>query len=389
VGTYKAVGRYNTAAGIAPASMQLDKLKWESSTEYDFGVDLSLFDNKLTMTFDYYYKYTKDLLQKSIKIPSSTGYESSGSQIAYFNSGEISNQGLEYRFDWQIYQDNKWQVSANFNIARNTNTIEVLPSNLTPISYSLKNGEYAQKIATGTPTGSFFGYKYLGVYQNTEDTYAKDAENNTMLDLDGNPIVTKNGTYLCYAGDAKYEDINHDGLINEKDITYIGNCMPQVIGGGGMNVKYKNLSVTLNLHYRLGQKIINQARMSSESMYGSDNQSKAVLRRWRNEGDDTQIPRALWKYGLNYLGSDRFVEDCSYLRLQSVSVNYRFPKKITESLHLKTVSMFVTIYDLWTWTKYTGQDPEVNLPSKVLELAVDNAQTPRSMRFSLGLNVYF
>ncbi|MDR0810962.1 MAG: SusC/RagA family TonB-linked outer membrane protein [Paludibacter sp.] len=389
VGTYTAVGRYNTSYGIAPQSMQLDKLKWESSTEYDFGVDLSLFNNKLTMTFDWYYKYTKDLLQNGIKIPSSAGFENSGSKIPYFNSGEVSNTGWEYRFDWNVFQNKDWYFAANFNIARNINTIEVLPDNLTPVSYSLKNGEYAQKIATGTPTGSFFGYKYLGVYQNTEDTYAKDESGNIMYNLDNEPIITKNGTFVCYPGDAKYSDENHDGVINEKDIVYIGNCMPQVHGGGGVNVKYKNLSLTVNMHYRLGQKIINQARMNSESMYGSDNQSKAVLRRWRNEGDDTQIPRALWKYGLNYLGSDRFVEDCSYLRMQSVSLNYRFPKSICSSLNINTLSMFLTVYDLWTWTKYTGQDPEVNLPSKVLDLAVDNAQTPRSLRFSLGLNINF
>lgn len=389
VGTYSSIGKYNTATGIAPASMQLDKLKWESSTEYDVGVDMSMFDNKLTMTFDYYYKYTKDLLQAGIKIPSSTGYDVNGSRIAYFNSGEVSNLGWEYRFDYKMIDRKDLKVTANFNVARNINKIEALPENLAQTSYSLKNGEYAQKIITGTPTGSFFGYKYLGVYQNTEDTYAKDEEKNIMYNMDGDPIVTRNGTYVCYPGDAKYADMNHDGIINEKDIVYIGNSMPVIHGGGGINVIYKDFTVNVNLHYRLGQKIINEARMNSESMYGTDNQSKAVLRRWRNEGDDTQIPRALWKYGLNYLGSDRFVEDCSYLRLQSVSLNYRIPKKICEKLSVKTLNIFATVYDLYTWTSYTGQDPEVNLPGKVLDLAVDDAQTPRSLRISAGLNLIF
>ncbi|MDD4990853.1 MAG: SusC/RagA family TonB-linked outer membrane protein [Paludibacter sp.] len=389
VGTYKSVGKYNTATGIAPASMQLNNLKWESSTEYDFGVDISLLKNKLTMTFDYYYKYTKDLLQKGMSIPSSTGYDSNGSTIAYFNSGEMSNTGLEYRFDYTIVSTKKWNVAANFNIARNINKIEALPENMTQSNYSLSNGQYAQKVITGTPTGSFFGYKYLGVYQNTEDTYAKDDKNKIMYNLDGNPIVTKNSTYTCFPGDAKYADINHDGIINEKDIVYIGNCMPVIIGGGGASVKYQDFSLNINFHYRLGQKIINQARMNSESMYGTDNQSIAVLRRWRNEGDDTNIPRALWKYGLNYLGSDRFVEDCSFVRLQSLSLNYRIPKKICDKLQIKSLMVFATAYDLFTWTSYTGQDPEVNLPSNILTLAVDNAQTPRSLRLSAGINLNF
>jgi TonB-linked SusC/RagA family outer membrane protein len=389
VGTYSAVGKYNTATGIAPASMQLDKLKWESSSEYDVGLDLSLFNNRLTMTFDYYYKYTKDLLQKGISIPATTGYDSNGSTIAYFNSGEVSNQGWEYRFDYTILDKKNWRISSNFNIARNINKIEALPENMTAATYSLKNGEYAQRIITGTPTGSFFGYKYLGVYQNTEDTYAKDAENNVMYNLDGNPIVAKNGSYACYPGDAKYADINHDGVINEKDIVYIGNSNPVFTGGAGINISYKSFLVNMNFHYRLGQKIVNEARMNSESMYGTDNQSTAVLRRWRNEGDDTNIPRALWKYGLNYLGSDRFVEDCSFLRLQSISLNYKISKKICESLKIKSLSIFATAYDLYTWTNYSGQDPEVNLPSKVLDIAVDDAQTPRSLRLSVGLNLNF
>lgn len=388
-GTYTSIGKYNTATAVTPASMQLNKLKWESSTEYDLGFDFSFLKNRLTLTMDYYYKYTKDLLQKEISVPTTTGYNSNGSEIAYYNSGEISNKGWEFRFDYTLFENKKWKISSNFNIARNTNTIEKLPENIAQSNYTLKNGEYAQKVITGTPTGSFFGYKYLGVYQNTQETYAHDQDNKVMYNLDGVPIVTKNGTYTCYPGDAKYADINHDGIINEKDIVYIGNCMPKVHGGGGINIKYNDFSVNMNLHYRLGQKVINEARMNSESMYGTDNQSTAVLRRWRNEGDDTDIPRALWKYGLNYLGSDRFVEDCSYLRLQSLSLNYRIPKKVCGKLNVKALSFFVTVYDLFTWTSYTGQDPEVNLPSKVLDLAVDNAQTPRSLRFSAGFNLNF
>jgi hypothetical protein len=142
-------------------------------------------------------------------------------------------------------------------------------------------------------------------------------------------------------------------------------------------------------HYRLGQKIINKARMDSESMYGTDNQSTAVLRRWRNEGDDTNIPRALWGYGLNYLGSDRFVEDCSFLRLKTLSVSYNVPRKVCKKLYTNSINLFITGYDLFTWTKYTGQDPEVSLPNGITELAYDNAQTPRSKRYAAGITVNF
>ncbi|MGN1264123.1 MAG: SusC/RagA family TonB-linked outer membrane protein, partial [Prevotella sp.] len=221
------------------------------------------------------------------------------------------------------------------------------------------------------------------------DTYAKDAEGNIMYNMTGEPIVMKNGTYTCYPGDAKYEDINHDGKIDQNDIVYIGNSSPMLTGGGGFNLKYQNLSLTVFLNYRLGQKIINTARMNAESMYGTDNQSTAVLRRWRNEGDQTGIPRALYKYGLNYLGSDRFVEDCSYVRLQTLSLSYNLPKKFVKKIGLNSANVFFTGYDLLTFTDYNGQDPEVTLPSNVTDIAQDQAQTPRSKRICMGVNINF
>jgi hypothetical protein len=201
----------------------------------------------------------------------------------------------------------------------------------------------------------------------------------------------KNGTFVCFPGDARYEDVNHDGVINQSDIVYIGNSNPVVTGGGGFTLRYRKVSLTTFLHYRLGQKIVNQARMNSEAMYGTDNQSLSVLRRWRSEGDaaNTEIPRALWRYGLNYLGSDRFVEDCSFLRLKTLSLSYNLPKDFCRKVSINSANMFLTGYDLFTWTNYTGQDPEVTLPSNVTSIAVDNAQTPRSRRLSCGVTINF
>ena len=387
VGTYSSIGDYNTSAAIAPNSMQLNKLKWETSTEYDIGTDLGFLDNKLTMTFDYYHKETKDLLQTKVTIPSTVGYASN--QLAYYNSGRLSNIGWEYRIDYEIFRNKDWTVSANFNINRNVNKIIELPSNIAEENFSLKNGEYAQRLEPGVAVGSFYGFRYQGVYQNTADTYARDAEGNVMYDLQGKPIVMKNGSYVCYPGDAKYEDINHDGKIDANDVVYIGNSNPMLTGGGGFNVKYRGLGLTVFFHYRLGQKVINQARMDSEAMYGRDNQSKAVLKRWRTEGDNTDIPRALYDYGLNYLGSDRFVEDCSFVRLKTISLSYSIPKRICKKMKINGLNLFVTGYDLFTFSNYKGQDPEVSLPSKVTDLSKDNAQTPRSRRFSFGFNLNF
>lgn len=389
MGSYTAIGQYGTGSAIVPQSMQLNKLKWETSREYNIGVDFGFFKDKLTGTIDYYYKKTKDLLHKDYTIPLAVGFSSG--KMNYYNSGEMTNRGLELRMDYHAIDTKDWDLTFNFNISNNVNTIDKLPENMTSMVYTAKNGEYAQKLVMGTSVGSFFGYRYLGVYQNTEDTYARGEDGSIMRDLYGNPIVMKNidnkGT--CYPGDAKYEDVNYDGIIDKNDIVYLGNYNPTLSGGGGFNLKYKNLGMTVFMHYRLGQKVINQARMDAESMYGSDNQSKAVLRRWRNEGDDTDIPRALWGYGYNYLGSDRFVEDCSYLRLKTLSFNYVCPKSWCKQLHVNTISLYLTGYDLFTFSNYTGQDPEVSLPSKITDLAVDKAQTPRSKRYAFGITVNF
>ncbi|NLV38657.1 MAG: SusC/RagA family TonB-linked outer membrane protein [Bacteroidales bacterium] len=390
MGTYSALGDgYRDNPSIVPVSVQLNKLKWQTASEYDAGFDAGFLDQRLTATFDIYYKYITDLLQRRIAIPTTSGYNSQGNSIAYYNSGEMSNTGWEFRIDYTVVQNDDWRITLNYNIARNINRIEKLPENLPESSYSLRNGTYAQRIIVGAPVGSFFGYRYLGVYDTTLETYARDARGAVMTDLDGKPIVMKNGTYTCFPGDAKYQDINHDGVINQSDIVYIGNANPVVTGGGGFTAKFKQLTLTGFLHYRLGQKIVNQARMNSEAMYGTDNQSLSVLRRWRSPGDDTDIPRALWQYGYNYLGSDRFVEDCSFLRLKTISLSYGLPKNFCRKIKVNTINAFVTAYDLLTWTNYTGQDPEVTLPSNVTDIAMDRAQTPPGKRISGGLIINF
>ena len=391
VGTYASIGSYMDASAITANKMQLNKLKWETSTEFDVGTDITLWDGKLTATFDYYRKNTKDLLQRNYQVPSYIGYAPSSGvvRLNWFNSGRLRNEGWEFRIDYNVLKTKDWNFSVNWNVNRNINTIVELPENQSTEEYTFNNGEYAKRIIAGTAVGSFFGYKYKGVYQNTKDTYGKDAEGNIMYDLQGKPIVMTNGTYVCYPGDAKYDDINHDGKIDKNDIVYLGNSNPIISGGGGFNLKYKSLALTVFMHYRLGQKIINSARMNAESMRGSDNQSTAVLRRWRNEGDDTEIPRALWGWGFNYLGSDRFVEDCSFLRLKTLSLSYSLPKKFCKDLGMNSISMFVTGYDLFTFSSYTGQDPEVTLPSGITDLAMDSSQTPRSRRFSFGLTLNF
>ena len=384
-GAYSSLGEYMDMQAIYPTRMQLDKLKWQTTREWDLGIDLRLFD-RLNITFDYYDKKTSDLLLSNTALPVTTGY----SKIAWINSGVLSNKGAELRFDYMAIKNKNWTFSVNANVSRNINTVEELPATYNYENYTFGNGNYALRILEGAPIGAFYGYRYKGVYQNTEETYALDADGNVMRDYSGNPIIMRNGTVRTYPGDAKYEDINHDGVINENDIVYLGNANPKLIGGGGFQLKYKDLTLTTFFYGRFGQKIINKARMNLESMYGTGNQSTAVLNRWRAEGDDTDIPRALYGMGYNYLGSDRFVEDATFIRLKTLSLSWNVPKKWLQKLNwgVTRANIFVTGYDLFTWTDYKGQDPEVSMPSAT-KLVEDNSTTPVSKRFAFGLTLNF
>ncbi len=383
LGAYQSLGQYMDMSAVYPVRMQLDNLKWETTKELDFGFDLRLF-NKLNVTFDYYDKLTTDLLLANTKLPSSTGYNT----IKYINSGSMSNKGVEIRFDYEVFRNKDWTVSVNANVSRNVNKVKELPSTWVMDNYTFGNGNYALRIVENAPVGSFYGYRYLGVYQNTNETYARDAQGGIMNDWNGKPITMKNGTDPVFPGDAKYEDINHDGVINESDIVYLGNANPKFFGGGGFQVRYKQFTLTTFFYGRYGQKVINGARISLENMRGKGNQSTAVLHRWRSEGDDTDIPRALYGMGYNYLGSDRFVEDASFLRLKTLSISYNVPKKWLKKLGVTKLNVFATGYDLFTWTGYKGQDPEVKMPSAT-SLVKDNSTTPVTRRFSFGLNLDF
>ena len=383
LGAYKSLGQYMNMPAVVPDRMQLDNLKWETTREADFGIDLRLWD-RLNFTFDYYDKQTSDMLLKDTKLPVSTGYSS----VKYINSGKMSNKGVEMRMDYEIFRNKDWTISVNANISRNVNKVKELPSTWVMDNYSFGNGNYALRIVENAPVGSFYGYRYLGVYQNTDETYARDAEGNIMTDWQQKAITMKNGTEQVYPGDAKYEDINHDGVINESDIVYLGNANPKFFGGGGFQVRWKQLTLTTFFYGRYGQKVINGARISLENMRGVANQSTAVLHRWRNEGDQTDIPRALYGMGYNYLGSDRFVEDASFLRLKTLSLSYNVPKEWLKKVGITRLNVFATAYDLFTWTGYKGQDPEVKMPSAT-SIVRDNATTPVSKRFAFGVNLDF
>ena len=193
--------------------------------------------------------------------------------------------------------------------------------------------------------------------------------------------------YEFQGGYAIYEDVNHDGNINELDIVYLGNCNPLLTGGFGMGFNYKRFSLNMQFNYRYGSKVLNIAKMNAENMHNNNNQSYAVNWRWRTEGDVTDIPRALHLAGYNFLGSDRFVEDGSFCRLNYMQFSYNLEPEIAKRLGIRKAMFSVSANNLFNWTRYSGVDPEVGYGG--MGLSTDNAQTPRAKSFTCRLNVTF
>ena len=188
-------------------------------------------------------------------------------------------------------------------------------------------------------------------------------------------------------GDAMYEDINHDGQINELDIVYLGSSLPKFTGGFGFKLNFGRISWNNQFNFRYGNKIINKARMNVENMYSNNNQSRAVNWRWRVEGDVTEMPRALRQTGYNYLGSDRFVEDGSFIRLNYSQISYSVDPKHLKKWGLTQLNFYVSANNLFVLTKYSGADPEVSAYG--YGMAEDNARTPRSKSFTGGITIQF
>ena len=382
---------YMNMPGVIPDGLELTNLKWETIEQINPGLSFLGLNNKLNVEVDYYIKKTLDLYLGNSPIPTSSGFSSINQ-----NNGEMENRGFELSADYKIINNREkdFQLSVDFNISTNKNTVIRLPENYS-LEYGdmLDNGNYKISVVPGEPLGGFFGYEYLGVYKYDEDAIVRDKNGNPVYGIgDENPlymIMGGSNPYVFEGGDAIYKDQNYDGKIDELDLVYLGDLNPKLMGGTNFRLSWKGIVLTTFFNFKLGQKIINQTRIDTEKMYNYDNQSLATNWRWRRAGDETDIPRALFNQGFNWLGSDRFVEDGSFLRLRTVSLTYRLSKKLCDWLHVKEARIYGTGYNLYTWTNYSGQDPDVGIPSSPDTLPKDSSKTPPARKYTFGLNITF
>ena len=379
---------YLDVAGIYPLDIELRNLKWETVVQTNFGANVSLFDGRFTADAEIYTKRTKDLFYPDLQISSISGFSN-----VDMNVGVMDNNGWELTLGATALKRKDLNVRLDFNVSRNINMIreisEFYPRERGNIN---SNGQYKVFMQENNPFGSFYGFRYKGVYKDTESTIAKDINGNVILDPNGNPIQMRFNyptiDYLFQAGDAIYEDINYDGNIDYKDVVYLGNANPKLTGGFGPSVTWKNFKFNVFFNFRYGYDVINNTRINTENMSGYNNQSTAVLRRWRQEGDETDIPRAVIGPNYNSLGSDRFVEDASFLRLKYVTLRYNLPKFYAQRIKMNDISVYATLENLLTFTNYTGQDPEVSYRgSDPFRVGYDTSMAPPLKNVTLGLNI--
>ncbi len=389
--TYSAGSGYSymDMQGVQPNGIELTSLQWETIDQLNPGISFVGLDGRMNIEVDVYRKKTLDLYLENSGIPNHTGFGGIDR-----NDGEMENRGYELMFDYTIIRKKDFQLNFNLNISGNENKVLRLPENYSLVyGNMLTNGEYKISVTPGEALGGFFGYEYLGVYSSEADAIVRDKNGNPVYGIDAEEplsmIMGGPSAYVFEGGDAKYKDQNYDGKIDELDLVYLGDLNPKVMGGTGFRVQYKGFVLNSFFYFKLGQEIINQTRMDTEKMYNYDNQSTATNWRWRRDGDVTDVPRALYQRGFNWLGSDRFVEDGSYLRLKSLSLTYNVKPSISQKLRLSNMKIFATAYNLYTWTNYSGQDPDVAPPTSPDSLPKDYSKTPPSKKYMFGLNLSF
>ena len=395
---------YMGQTSIHPNNIRLSNLKWQEKETYNLGTDFGFFDDRITGNVEFYWQYTSDLLMSNYGIPTSSGYTSFSTR----NVGDMENIGWEFNLNGNsIIKLGKFSADFNVTFANNRNELTKMDEScLISLNneWDGNNGSYLSRVELNHALGSIYGFRYKGVYQYTEYSaeeipgvsgpnapVVRDKDGVVILDENQRtkPMMFRAGTtnYEFRGGDAIYDDVNADGSIDELDIVYLGSSLPKFTGGFGFKLKWGRLSWNNQFNFRYGNKIVNKARMNAENMYSNNNQSRAVNWRWRVEGDITTIPRALRQYGYNWLGSDRFVEDGSFIRLNYSQISYAFDPKIMKQFGINRLSLYVSANNLFCLTKYSGADPEVGYGG--YGVSSDNAQTPRAKSFTAGVTVQF
>jgi TonB-dependent starch-binding outer membrane protein SusC len=356
IGNYAFLGTwgaatYNGSSGVSPENIANPDLKWETTREVNAGIDLSLLEGRIQTSVDAYYNKTFDLLLLR-PYASTTGFTGVTDNI-----GEMENKGIELGIS-SVNLDGAFKWSTDVNLSKNLNKVLFLADSI-PLyrGYQAEGVDGTNIIQEGEPLGTFIGLKYLGVDPAT--------------------------------GDAIYQDTNEDGTITNDDAVIIGNSQPDFYGGVTNRFSYNRFDLSVFFQFSVGNKILNfsKATLVNAGADISNNQSADALRRWRRPGDITDVPRYEFENTYNNLHSSRFLEDGSYLRLKNVSFGYNLSPDVANRLMMRNIRVYASGTNLWTYTKYSGADPEVStLDGSSTARGIDFFTLPQVRTISVGVN---
>ncbi len=405
-----------------PSNIPNTGIHWEKQVQTNIGLDLSFLQSAVNLTVDLYRKVSSDMLM-SLTLPAYMGTHGNGSSALAApkgNYGTIENKGLEITLDTHPINHSNFGWDSNFQISFNRNKLVSLDgtANAQLVGY----GQWSDIVSVtevGQPLYGFYGYQVEGVYRDLEDI-----ENSPKAEKYPNKAKDEvfNRNTTVWVGDVKFKDVNNDGVINEKDKTNLGSPLPKFTFGWTNTFRYKNVDLSIFLNGSYGNKVLNY-NMMGRGFNGLThmnsawvNQHSSVLNHaqlvpidsektytsgsWYDDitnvrvaNADTKIPRpTVSDPNDNDRLSDRYIEDGSYIRIKNITLGYTFPKSLLSKVKIENIRVYANIQNLYTFTRYTGYDPEVGAStqdSTGLTFGVDNGRYPSPMTCSFGLNITF
>ena len=369
--------------GMVPISLLNKDLKWETTEQWNVGLDLGFFNERIGINVDWYMKTTRDLLLDA-DLSYTTGFKS-----AMKNVGKVRNSGVEFTLNTVNIQKNGFKWSTNFNIAFNKNEVLELAENQT----SLLTAAYFDQAYNTQPTyiakkgysmGMMYGYQYEGTYK-YEDFYKSG---DTYVLRPGVPYFSSESN--TQPGMPKYKDLNGDGVIDTNDRTMIGRGLPIHTGGFTNDFEYKGFDLSIFFQWSYGNDILNANRLFFENVNNSRNlnQYASYANRWTPENPYSDIPVAK-NSSSNKVVSSRVIEDGSFLRLKTLTLGYTLPKKVIKKWGIGNARVYVAGQNLWTISGYSGYDPEVSIRNGALTPGLDYSAYPRAYAINFGVNLGF
>jgi len=357
----------NVVSAVVPTVMPNPYVQWEQQKQGNIGLDATMFNQRVEVTLDAYLKQTDKMLVPMV-VPVSTGY--SDVYVPSINAGTMENKGIELTVNTRnLTGELKWNTMLN--VSFNANKVVSINDTIPMSSGSIGLNQNLALIQAGLPINEFYGFVTDGIFQNQQEVDAH------AIQVPGSDPYNRTSP-----GDIRFKDLNNDGVINDKDRTYLGSPNPTFTFAMNNTFSYKGLDLSIFLQGVAGNKICNANRFWSEAMAVAQNQTNATLNRWTGEGTSNTMPRAVFNDpNKNTRPSDRYIEDGSYLRIKNVTLGYTLPTNLVKKAQISNARLYISAQNLFTITKYSGFDPEVGTSG------IDNSVYPVTRTISFGINL--